>query len=237
MELSEREQIVLDVLSHNPEEAMSTGDVLTEAKAYDDTLQHNRQITRTFDSLEERGLIVTEDGDADPPLAAPRLARLTLAGEQAAMSVEVAPVSVDDLSDLEEELNSLASHVDRLQTDAANDDDLAALEADVERLKRRIDQLAGEVGQSDDLAELEDRVESLEGSQRWHVQQIDALEERVDDVDEDVEYATSIAEEAWAFANGIARKLDLPKPANLPSRKRKVILSNNWPRKLRDWKR
>lgn len=213
-DLDEREQIVLRALDDENDDAISTSDVLDAAEQYDYELNHSRQVTRVFDHLEELGLIVTRRGEAREPLAPPRLASLTPAGERAAERVTITPLDIDDLDDLEDELWSLREELDKLSGETPRRDDLTDVQQRAEEVNERVDEVANDVADLEKrIIEAEDRVEDtretladgLKSQNRIlddYDVRIEGLESQVDSHETRLERIEEVAREAWAWSVG-----------------------------------
>lgn len=196
-DLDKREQIVLHVLHDADDDALPTGEVLDDAQDYDNDLEHNTQITRIFDNLEERGLLTTRDGEAQEPLEPPRVASLTSRGRGEARDVTVTPLLVDDVGELETLLWEMRDDLDEFSADTPRREDLDAVEDQLDELddsldtnSNRVDDLEERVedaeGKADDAREYVDRQLSQRDSEMDAIDnQLDRLESQLDDLDAD----------------------------------------------------
>lgn len=195
--LTEREQIVLHVLHETDEDALPTGNVLDDAQDYDDNLKHNTQITRIFDNLKERGLVMTRDGETREPLEPPRIASLTSRGRDEARDVTVTPLPIDDAGELEALLWEIRDDLDELSADTPRredldviEDQLGELDDDLDNNSNRVNDLEERVedaeGKADDAREYVDRQLSQRDAEMDAIDnQIDRLVSQLDDLDAD----------------------------------------------------
>lgn len=189
-DLEEREKIVLRVLDDADDDVMRTSEVLDEAQEYNRELEHNTQITRVFDNLEDDGLIDTFEGEPTPPLEPPRVASLTPRGEREAEDIIVTPLDVDNIDDLEELVWELREELNAVR-DGPSYDDLddeaeqrQELEDRLEAVSRKVEDLANSV--SDAENEVDKTRKSVEKQLSNRDAEYNGIQNRLTKIDEEV---------------------------------------------------
>ncbi|MBP2251269.1 DNA repair exonuclease SbcCD ATPase subunit [Halarchaeum solikamskense] len=235
-DFEEREKIVLRVLADADDDVMRTSEVLDEAQEYDRELEHNTQITRVFDDLEDGGLIDTFEGEPNPPLEPPRVASLTPRGEREAVDITVTPLDVDDIDDLEELVWELREELDAVR-DGPSYDDLddeaeqrQELENRLEAVSRRVEDLANSVSDAED--EVEETRESVEKRLSNRDAEYNGIQNRLTKIDEKVGETRSqltTLQEAVGNASALAEKYDEDSLASVVESNRGYI-SDLWNR-------
>lgn len=214
-DLEEREKIVLRVLADADDDVMRTSEVLDEAQDYDRDLEHNTQISRVFDALEDGGLIDTFEGEATQPLEPPRVASLTPRGEREAADITVTPLDVNDIDDLEELVWELREELDAVRERPSYDDlddeaeQRKELEDRLDSVSRRVEDLADSVSDAEDV--VEETRESVKKQLSNRDAAFNGIQKRLATIDERVEDTRSqltTLQEAVGDAGALAEKYD-----------------------------
>ncbi|WP_394743300.1 hypothetical protein [Natronococcus roseus] len=187
-ELERREKIVITTLSE-ADNSLKTGEVKHRAADYDETIQHNKQISRVFDSLEEQGVIETEYVENDGVLADSRVASLTSYGEVINENIHVREEAVESLEEAVSKIDELLDDVDYLEQRMGTAGEISEIHGRIDIIEKRVNRAVEKADTAKSTADtlenevstkLDDQHSALNGFEN----RIEKLEERVNLVEQ-----------------------------------------------------